>query len=93
MQREERVMTAPRTLRSLAAVGTSLFYGREALALAVKVERVQIQGRAIGLTDEQIETDIADAFERARNSLMSTGDALDNLVRRWLTTTGPTPRD
>jgi hypothetical protein len=83
----------PIPLRWLAAVGASLFYGREALALAVRVERVQIQGRAIGLSDEQIDADIADAFERARNSLMSTEDALDRLVRRWLLDLGaPTAR-
>jgi hypothetical protein len=77
----------------LAALAAGLFYGRDALALAIKVERVLLHGRALGLTPEEAADGVADAFERARTSGVSTDGALDALERRWvMDLTQPTHR-
>jgi hypothetical protein len=77
----------------LAGFGAGLLYGRDALALAVKVERVLLHGRVLGLTAEEAADGVADAFERSRTGLMSADDALDALEGRWVTDlTQPTHR-
>lgn len=58
--------------------------GREALALAVRVEQFYIRGRALGIPQDRADADLAAAMHLARTSHRPLPYCLELAERKWM---------